>query len=355
MPSHRVVVWGPGNVGRPAIRGVVAHPQLELAGVIVHSPAKEGRDAGELADLGRKVGVAATRDVEAMLDARPDALVYAVNSDFRPAEAIDECCEALRRGISVVSAGLYGLLHPPSADPALRARFEEACRAGGSSFFTSGIDPGFAIDLLPIVLSGVCQEIRRITVREVFDYTYYDQPDAVRNLVGLGMPMDRTPPMLLPIALESVWGGALRGLAGALGVEVSEIRTLVEKHPLEKTVTNAMGTFEAGSLGAFRFEVQAIVDGAPKLVVEHVTRITDDTAPQWPTAPKQGLHQVRIEGSPDLVVTVEAEDADGNHAGGGNATAAGRIVNAIPFVCAAEPGCLSGADLPLIAGRGLLV
>lgn len=351
--SYRVVVWGPGNVGRPAIHGVIANPHLELAGVIVHSPEKDGRDAGELAGI-EKVGVRATRDHEAVLASKPDALVYAVNSDFRPVEAIEECCTALAAGINVVSAGLYGLLHPASADAALRARFEDACRAGGSSFFTSGIDPGFAIDLLPLVLSGVCQEIRRITVREVFNYEHYDQPEAVRNLVGMGMPMDQTPPMLLPIALESVWGGPLRALGEALGAPVSEIRTVIEKHALEESVTNAMGTFEAGTQGGFRFEVQGIVNGEPRLVVEHITRITDDTAPQWPRASAQGLHQIRIEGSPDLVVTIEAEDADGNHAGGGNATAAGRIVNAIPTICEAPPGLISGAELPLITGRGLV-
>ena len=352
--SYRVVVWGPGNVGRPAIESVVAHPELELAGVIVHSREKEGRDAGELAGIAA-TGVRATRDVEAALATKPDALVYAVNSDFRPMEAIAECCDVLARGIDVVSAGMYALLHPASADPGLRARFEAACKEGGSRFFTSGIDPGFAIDLLPLVLSGVCQKVRKITVREVFNYEHYLQRDAVRNLVGMGTPMDRTPPMLLPIALQGVWGGPLRALGEALGAPVSEIRTIVEKHALERTVTNTMGTFEKGTQGAFRFEVQGIVRGEPRLVVEHVTRITDDTAPQWPKAAKQGLHQVRIEGSPDLVVTFEAEDAAGNHAGGGNATAAARIVNAIPVLRKRPPGLVTGAELPLIIGRGLLV
>ena len=352
--TYNVVIWGPGNVGRPAIEGVLAHPQLELAGVIVHSPEKEGRDVGELAGL-KPVGLEATRDGATLLSEKPDALVYAVNSDFRPVEAIEECCAALESGVNVVSAGLYGLLHPESADPELRKRFEAACQKGGSSFFTSGIDPGFAIDLLPLMLSGVCQQIRKITIREIFNYAHYDQPEAVRNLVGMGMPMDQTPPMLLPFALESVWGGPLRALGQALGREVSEIRTVVEKHALEETVTNTMGTFKAGTQGGFRFEVQGIIDDQPKLVVEHITRISDETAPQWPIAQAQGLHQVRIEGSPDLVVTFEAEDADGNHAGGGNASAAGRIVNAIPYVCEAPPGILSGTELPLITGKGLLV
>jgi hypothetical protein len=351
--SHRVVVWGPGNVGGHAVRGVIAHPELELAGVIVHNPAKEGRDAGELVGMA-PVGVLATRDVEAALATRPDAVFYGVNSDFRPMESMDECLKTLRRGINIVTAGMYGLLHPKSAPAVVADPFREACREGGSSFLASGIDPGFAIDLLPLVLSGVCQEIDEVRVVEIFNYAYYDQPEAVRNLIGMGQPMDQLPPMLQPMALEGVWGGALRALAEGLGLAVSEIRSQVERHALERTVTNQMGRFDAGTQGAFRFEVQAIVDGSPKLVVEHITRIDDATAPQWPSPAKQGLHQVRISGHPQMVVTIECDDAKGNHAGGGNSAAAGRLVNAIPAVCQAPPGLLSAIDLPPISGRGLV-
>ena len=353
-PPKQVVVWGPGNVGAPAIRSIARHPELELAGVIVHSPEKEGRDAGELAGI-EPLGVTATRDSERVLADGPDALVYAVNGDFRPVESQQECCDALRAGISIVTAGMYGLLDPASADPKLRDAFESACRAGDSSFLCSGIDPGLALDLLPVVLSGCVQEMTEIRIVENFNYAYYDQPDAVRHLIGFGGPLDATPPMLLPIALEGVWGGALRALGRAVGVEVEAIETVVEKHALERTVENRMGRFEAGCLGAFRFEVRGIVDGEPKLVLEHVTRIDDETAPHWPRPARHGHHQIRIQGHPDLVVTVECEDAAGNHAGGGNSAAAARIVNAIPFVCAAPAGLLSAAELPLLPGRGRLL
>jgi 2,4-diaminopentanoate dehydrogenase len=69
------VVWGTGNVGRAAVRAVVAHPLLELTAVLVHDPGKVGRDAGELADLDRELGVLATDDVEATLAAQPRAVV----------------------------------------------------------------------------------------------------------------------------------------------------------------------------------------------------------------------------------------------------------------------------------------
>ena len=351
--TQRVVVWGPGNVGLAAIRGVARNPALDLVGVIAHTPEKAGVDAGTLAGI-EPLGLRVTLDAEVLHTLLPDALVYAVNSDFRPQESIAECCAALEAGINVVAVGLYGLMHPPSADPKLRKRFDEACRRGGSSFFASGIDPGFAMDLLPVVLSGVCQEIREIRIREIFNYAHYDQPQAVKTLVGMGMAMDQTPPMLHPAALEGVWGGVLRELGETLDAPVESIQTRVEKHALEETVTNAMGTFAKGSLGAFRFEVQAIVRGQVRFVVEHITRICDTTAPQWPNPNGQGCHQILISGHPEIVLTFEAEDSRGNHAGGGNAAAAGRIVNAIPRVCAAAPGLLTSRDLPLLPGVGLI-
>ncbi|MBP6724047.1 MAG: Gfo/Idh/MocA family oxidoreductase, partial [Halioglobus sp.] len=76
--KKRVVVWGTGNVGRPAIRAVLAHRDLELVGVIVSDPAKVGRDAGEIAGVASaSAGVAATADWQGLLQQlKPDALVY---------------------------------------------------------------------------------------------------------------------------------------------------------------------------------------------------------------------------------------------------------------------------------------
>ncbi|MHC5012406.1 MAG: NAD(P)H-dependent amine dehydrogenase family protein [Planctomycetota bacterium] len=351
--SLRVAVWGPGNVGAPALRTVVSNPALELCGVIVHSPGKEGQDAGALVGL-PDTGVVATRDVASVLDTRPDAIFYGATQDFRPAEAHADMLRALEAGINVVTAGLYGLLHPATADPALRARFDAACQAGSSTFWTSGIDPGWAMDLLPMVLSGVCEEISEIRMIENFNYATYDVPDAVKGIIGFGKPMSETPLMLLPGVPESVWGGSIRALAEALDVELDEVREVVERHPLERDVEVSGDLLEKGTLGAFRFEVQGVVAGEPSLVVEHITRIVDDTAPQWPRAEGMAHHRVRMTGRPNVCVTIECEDEKGDHVAGGNATAAARLVNAIPLVCEAPPGLLSGAELPLVVGRGLL-
>ena len=90
----------------------------------------------------------------------------------------------------------------------------------------------------------------------------------------MGEPMDYEPPMVAPGVPTMVWGGQVRMIARALGVELDEIRETLDRRPLEADVTNALGDFAAGTQGALRFEVQGIVDGEPRIVVEHVTRIS---------------------------------------------------------------------------------
>ena len=129
-------------------------------------------------------------------------------------------------------------------------------------------------------MSGVGAGITEIRAQELFNYALYDQPDVVREVIGFGGSMDELPLMLLDFSLQMVWAPMLRILADLLEVEVDEITTHVERRPLERTIeVPGMGTFEAGTQGAFRFEVRAIVGGRPLLVVEHVTRIDDDCAP----------------------------------------------------------------------------
>jgi hypothetical protein len=236
----RVAVWGTGNVGTAALRAVVANPALTLAGVIVANRAKVGRDAGELCGLG-PLGIPATDDVERVL---ADAVAYCASGDFRPDAAIADVERCVRAGCNVVSTSIYPLYDPPSAPPDLRARMEDACRAGDASLFVSGIDPGFINDVVPLALSGLCETIEEIRAFEIFNYELYEQPDAVRFLVGFGQPLDSVPPMVAPGVPSMVWGGQIRLMARGLGVELGEVREVLERLPLE---TSTIGSVDSSA------------------------------------------------------------------------------------------------------------
>jgi len=343
------VVWGTGNVGRAAIRAVEAHPGLKLAAVIVHSAGKVGRDAGTLAGLDTELGITATDDIDAVLATSPGAVVYAASGDIRPDDALADITRAIRAGAAVVTPSLYALYDHRSAPPELREPVLAAIREGGGSLFVSGVDPGWGNDVLPLLVSGLGSEIDAIRCQEIFDYSTYDQPDAVRWLIGMGQPLDYQAPMLMPTVPTMVWGGQIRLMARALGVEVEEIRETVDRRALDAGVTTrTMGEFEAGTQGAIRFEVQGVVGGEPLIVIEHVTRIHASCAPDWPMPPSgDGAHKVIIEGRPRIEVSVEATDEGENRSAGGNATAVGRLVNAIDWLVEAGPGLYDALDVPL--------
>lgn len=165
--------------------------------------------------------------------------------------------------------------------------------------------------------------------------------------------MDELPLMLHEFSLKMVWEPMVRLLADGLGRQLDRVEVAVERRPLVRTIqVPRMGQFDAGTQGAFRFEVRGICGDQPLFVVEHVTRIDDECAPDWPYPPEgRGCHRVVITGSPDLHVRVHGEDAhEPGPGGGGDATAANRIVNAIIAVCDAKPGIVTALDLPLITG-----
>jgi hypothetical protein len=256
----------------------------------------------------------------------------------------------------VVTPALYALYDPRNAPAEMREAVEAAIAEGGGSLFVSGIDPGWGNDILPLLVSGLGGEIDVIRCQEIFDYATYDQEDSVRYLVGMGQPLDYEPPMLAATVPTMVWGGQVRLMARALGVELDDVRETIQRRPLDATVTTkTMGEFEAGTQGAVRFEVQGIIGGEPRIVIEHVTRIHASCAPDWPTPPDgDGAHRVVIEGRPRIEVTVEATDEGGNRSAGGNATAVGRLVNAIDWLVAAEPGLYDALDVPLRPATGKL-
>jgi 4-hydroxy-tetrahydrodipicolinate reductase len=349
--AYRVIQWSTGNVGGYALRAIIGHPELELAGLWVHSAAKAGRDAGELCGLD-PVGVAATDDADALLALDADCVCYTATADRRPFEAVKDIARILASGKNVVSSSVVGLVHPTTLQADITGQLEDACRQGESSFLTSGIDPGFANDTLPLVLSGLCERWEEVRILEIINYATYDQPQVLFDTMGFGKTLDDTPILLAPGVLSFAWGGTVRLLAEGLGVELDEIREVHERRPATKAVTIGSHVVEPGTMGALRFEVQGIVGGRPAIVVEHVTRLDDDLAPEWPTG--RGSYRVLIKGSPGMKCEFEFWDENGDHAVGGVVLTATRLVNAIPAVCEAKPGLLSALDLPLITGRGLM-
>jgi 4-hydroxy-tetrahydrodipicolinate reductase len=347
--THRVIVWGTGFVGQMVLAEVLDHPDFELVGVIVNDPAKDGRDVGEL--IGRPpVGLAATSDADAALAQPADAVAYFGPTAQFAAANIENMGKALRAGKDVVSTAMTPFVYPKTAPPTMVAAIEEACKEGGTSCFTTGIDPGFANDLLPMTLMGLCGRVDRMRVQEILDYASY--PGSIFGM-GLGKPLDFKGVLEEPNVLIFAWGPTIYMMADALDVTLEKVDTVYEKWPTPERIEYAQGVIEPGECAAVRFEIRGFVRGEPRLVIEHCNRITNAAAPHWPRAKieENDAYRVIIEGSPDIVQETAFRGRGGDPNAGGCLSTGMRAINAIPAVCAAPPGMLSALDLPLIPGR----
>ncbi|WP_205472019.1 diacylglycerol kinase [Nocardioides sp. SYSU D00038] len=354
----RVVVWSTGTIGRHAIAGIDAHPDLELVGVWVSNPDKHGKDAGELAELGRELGVRATTDRDELIALAPDAIVHTAMADDRVFECIDDLKSFVAAGINVTSSGPVLLQWPEEIlPPEMIADLEDACARGGASMHVNGIDPGFANDVLPLVMTSLSQRIDEVRVMEICDYSTYYQPVVMGDLFGFGKPMDQVGMLWLPGILGAAWGSVVRQIAAGLDITLDEPLTEeVERRPAERDTPSVSGDVAAGTMGSVRFQVIGKVDGVPRVVLEHITRTAADSDPDWekPPAGTDGCYRVRISGEPMMQVDFTHHGEHGDHNVSGMITTAQRIVNALPAVVAAPPGIVRAIDLPLVTGRGLV-
>ncbi|GLP73863.1 diacylglycerol kinase [Mycobacterium antarcticum] len=351
----RVAAIGTGNVGKHALTQLIRDPRFELTGVWVSSEAKAGKDAAELAGLDEPTGVTATTDLEAILAARPECVVYTAMADNRLVEALEDYRRILAAGVNVVASAAVFLQYPWGTLPdEMLAPIAEAAEAGKASIFVNGIDPGFANDLLPMALAGTCQSIEQIRCMEIINYDTYDSATVMFDVMGFGKPLDETPMLLQPGVLSLAWGSVVRQLAAGLGVTLDEVVETHVREPAPEDFDIASGHIARGTTAALRFEVRGMVDGKPVVVLEHVTRIRDDLCPDWPQpAQHGGSYRIEITGEPSYALDLCLSSALGDHNHAGLVATAARVVNAIPEVVAAAPGIRTTLDLPLVTGKGL--
>ncbi|QLL08813.1 dihydrodipicolinate reductase [Mycobacterium vicinigordonae] len=346
----RVIQWATGNVGRHAVAAVQEHPDLELVGALVYSDDKAGRDVGEICGIG-EIGVVATKDVDEILALEADCVLYNAMGEANPTAAVEDICRLLASGKNVVSTAVTALIYPKSCDGPVAEQLEAACAAGKTSFHGTGIEPGWAAEVLPLTMSGLFRRIDSLVVQELMDYSTYDVGFVLFDVMGFGKHPDEPVPMTEPAVGAIAFKAPLMLLADGLGASIDEFvyerQVAIADAPIEVKA----GHIEKGTVAAQRFSYTAIVEGRPALTVEHITRLGAEVAPDWPTG--RGW-KVTVAGSPSMMlesrIAIHGEDDTDQ----GCLGTAMHAVHAIAPVCDAPAGIRTFLDLPNIVGRGVL-
>jgi hypothetical protein len=344
--AYRVIQWATGLVGQEAIKGVLAHPDLELVGAWVHSPEKAGKDVGELCGLD-PIGVTATSDVDELLALDADCVVYA------PVLAsTGTVVRLLESGKNVVTP--VGWIYPTEATPKL-AELEAACRAGNATLHGTGINPGGITERFPLAVSALCRDIRHVRAEEFSDIRNYPTASVVRDIMLFGkLPEQATASPMLQI-LGDGFMQSIDMVAAELGWTLdAEKRTTHEMAVTTKDLDTPVGVLDAGTVAAQRFTWEGLVDGSPVMTVRvNWLMGEEDLDPPWTFGPEGQRFEVELDAEPPVAVTFHGlhPPVVGEQPEIGLIAPAMHCVNAIPYVCEAAPGIKTYLDLPLLAGR----
>ena len=354
----RVVHMGSGHTGIEGLKGILADPALELVGWYVSSPEKEGLDAGEFCSL-PGVGIKATRSIDALLKLKPDCAYYGSSIIGREKEATAEVVCFLERGINVATFALLQMVYASAAPEEMRQAIEQACEKGDATFFASGSEPGVFTTTLPATLLSAAGRITRYREQQFIPdiIAAYPVVDVIRDSMGFGQPMATTPRRFADGTALEWWKPNLCMIADKLGVEIEDVTFTLKKHALDRDIDTELGLFKAGTMGAYWWELAAIINGKPALSIEYICQLTREcTVPvDWPQAApdtRECAVVYRVEGVPELKMQVYMSNTPGEKNPSVRVTAL-HVVNAIPCVVAADKGIHNALELPYYTTRNI--
>lgn len=332
----RAIQYGMGVAGCGIVR-LLLRRGVTLVGAIDSDPSKVGRDAGEVAGAPR-IGVTVTADPDGLaVPGVADVVFHATAYD--PPSIVRQLLPFASAGIDAISVA--GISYLPRRYPDLARQLHRAARQGGATVVGVGLNPGFLHDLLPIVLSGACADIRRIAAVRTTDFSPWG-PNVIGHYgIGLSDEVFRARVADGSLSLHAEILQSMDMIADALGWELEEVRE--EREPLVAAEDRRGAHVEVrrGQVCGFRHRARGLHGGQELLELELCGVIHPDPR----TDGVRAGTAVRIEGEPNISVAI---DGDLGLAAGVYTATAARAVNVLPQVRRARPGLACIADLPVV-------
>ena len=347
----RVIQWATGNTGQRALREVIRDPSLQLVGVFVYDPAKDGVDAGELCGEG-PTGVVATSNRDAIFEVDADCCVYMpratgsgrTRAGLTQEELVDDVTSLLQRGTNVVTTCTDLVARGVRLGDGLRARVLEACEQGRASVWASGSDPGFITETLPMALLSVERRVDLIEIEEFGDLSRRPSPHMVLEQMRFGKPVSEFDPDRRRNHLFGEYQPALTVLADLAGFTIDEWTAEGGVAAARRDESIVAGEIKAGTAAAQRVAVLGRSGGIDRIRFTQYAFVSRDVDADWGLQPTGW--RIRIHGDAPFDVSMPFPVPLDDLASYVPAFNANGPVNAIPYVCAADPGILTTEDLP---------
>jgi hypothetical protein len=332
MPEPiRVLHYGLGPIGVCIARLVASRSGLVPVGAVDIDPAKVGHDLGDLLGQDKPMGVLVQPNLQTAIEGqKPDVVVHATGSHLP--SVLPQFLELAKASLRVVST-CEELSYPWFHHPGEARAIDKAAKKAETAMLSTGINPGFIMDTLPIMLSGVCPSVTAVRVRRVVDLS--QRRMQLQQKVGVGLTTAEFAARKAAGKLGHVGLPETTAMiAAGLGWRLQQVDQTLEPVLAAEPLASALGTVDAGQVQGQHQIARGFVGGRECITLELKMTLQ---------APDAGDF-VELEGPEAVSSAVHGVQGD-------TATAA-IIVNAIPHVLAAAPGLRTMLDVPPLRSVG---
>jgi len=329
MEKIRVVCFGIGAVGSRIAKFLLEKEGVQIVGAIDIAKDKVGRDLGEVLELGKKLGVVVSNDVEKVMSkACCDVVVHTTGSYLR--DVYQQIVPLAKYGVNVIST-CEELSYPYVSEPELAKKLDALGIKYAMTFLGTGINPGFLMDTLIIALTGACQKIDRIRAERVINAATRRVP--FQKKIGAGLSLSE---FRKKIAKKEISGHV--GLEQSIGMIAAALRWELDKikvEPAEPVIAKKKVESEAirvkkGQVAGLRQTAKGIMKRKDVITLDFQAYI----------GAEEEYDSITIDGVPP----VHQKISPCVH---GDPATVAVIVNSIPKIMNAPPGLLTMKDLPI--------
>ncbi len=331
MPT-KVMIMGLGPIGASIARQLVARSNFRIVAAVDIDPAKAGKDLGLVLGLARKLGVKVVADAPAAIrKAKPQVAVVCTSSALKRVWPQLEGILKLR--VPIVST-TEELAYPWFSNRPMARRIDKAAKRAKVAVVGTGVNPGFAMDALPITLTAICERVDSVRVDRVQDARIRRLP--FQQKIGSGLTPEQFAEKVKALTVRHVGlTESVAMIADALGWKLDRITDEIQPKIAQAPVESQFLKVAAGRVCGIVQDGIGYVSGEPRIVLHMEAYLG---APET-------YDSVRVEGSPQLHVKA----LGGYH---GDVATASITVNAIPKLLQATPGLhtMRSLALPSFAG-----
>jgi 2,4-diaminopentanoate dehydrogenase len=323
----RVLMYGLGPIGAAVARQIVSRKGFQIVGAVDIDHAKIGLDLGDVIGLGRKLKVRVTNDASgAIKGGRPDVAVLCTSSSLK--KVMPQIEGVLKKKVAIVST-TEELSYPVGKNRALARKIDALAKKAKVAVVGTGVNPGFAMDALPITLTGICERVDTIRVDRIQDARSRRLP--FQQKIGSGLNTEQFAAKVRDGSVRHVGlAESVQMIADAMGWKLDKVTDEIQPKIADKGVESELIAVDPGYVCGIIQDGIGYSKGKPVITLHMEAYLG---APE-------SYDAVTIEGNPRVTSKV----IGGLH---GDVATASITVNSIPKILRVSPGLRTMADMPI--------